>query len=114
MFSRLPGPGNGKCMCVPLIVKLLAVALYLMFKPIFNPTTRIEFGIPAAAHVRLTVHDVAGRRVTVLADAPHQAGVFTKAWDGRDKAGREVGSGIYFARMVAGEFTAVRKMVFVK
>jgi len=79
-----------------------------------NQTTEIRFGMPAPGHVLLTVHDVSGRRVAVLADGHYRAGEFVKMWNGRDGAGREVGSGVYFARIVAGEFTATRKMLLLK
>ena len=42
------------------------------------------------------------------------AGEFEREWSGRDQTGREVNSGIYFARLEAGEFTATRKMLLVK
>jgi hypothetical protein len=80
----------------------------------FNPITTIGFELPKAADVLLTVHDVSGRRVAVLVRSAHEAGSFVTTWDGRDESGREVGSGIYFARLVAGEFTATRKMLLLK
>ena len=55
-----------------------------------------------------------GRRVAVLVDGERMAGEFVKNWDGRDQTGREVGSGIYFARLVAGDFTATRKMLLLR
>jgi len=80
----------------------------------FGPGGSIEFVIPRASPVLLTVHDVSGRRVAILADGHYQGGKFVKTWDGRDGSGREVGSGIYFARMVAGELTATRKMILIR
>ena len=65
-------------------------------------------------HVVLTVQDVAGRRIAVLADGFHRSGEFVKTWDGRDDHGREVGSGVYFARLQAGHFAATQKMVLLK
>lgn len=49
--------------------------------------------------VRLTVHDTAGRLVRVLVDGSLPAGARAMRWDGRDEAGRELGSGIYFLRV---------------
>ena len=80
----------------------------------FNPTTTIEFGLPTAGHILLVIHDVSGRQVATLANSPHQAGTFTRNWDGRNDAGRDVSSGVYFARMVAGDFTATKKMVLLR
>jgi flagellar hook assembly protein FlgD len=50
----------------------------------------------------------------VLADGEHKAGEFVLSWDGRDETGREVGSGIYFARLVSSDFTATRKMLLLR
>lgn len=80
----------------------------------FNPVTTIQFGIPEPGHVILLVYDISGRQVAVLADGHYKAGEFAKTWDGRDNTGREVGSGIYFARLVAGDFAASRKMVLLR
>ncbi len=80
----------------------------------FNPSTRIRYTIPEAASLLLTVHDVSGRKVATLAQRHHEAGEFVTTWDGRDDAGREVSSGVYFMRMEGAKFTATRKMVLLK
>jgi flagellar hook assembly protein FlgD len=41
-------------------------------------------------------------------------GTHTFKWDGRDDSGRGAAGGIYFLRMVAGEYTATRKMTLVR
>jgi hypothetical protein len=91
-----------------------AFALYPNVPNPFNPATTIRFAMPEPGHAVLSVHDPTGRRVAVLADGDFKAGEFVKNWDGRDESGREMGSGIYFARLVAGEYTATRKMVLLK
>jgi len=80
----------------------------------FNPATTIRFSIPEAGNVRLTVLDVNGRIVRTLVSGDRAAGEFPVVWDGKDDAGREVGSGLYFARLEAGELKATRKMVLLK
>ncbi|MFH1679451.1 MAG: right-handed parallel beta-helix repeat-containing protein [Candidatus Eisenbacteria bacterium] len=80
----------------------------------FNPATTIRFDLPKAGRAMLAVYDVAGRRVALLADGSFAAGSFERVWDGKDGAGRTAGSGVYFARFVAGDFTAVRKMVMLR
>ena len=64
----------------------------------FTRTTRIGFMVPAAAHVRLTLHDVQGRTVAVLADGAYAAGSHAVTWD----AGRRLPHGLYFARLATG------------
>jgi hypothetical protein len=80
----------------------------------FNPTTTIRFSVPVAGPISVTVHDIAGRRVATIATGIRQPGEHTAVWDGRDDSGREAPSGIYFARLHAGEYGAVRKMVLLK
>jgi len=80
----------------------------------FNPTCRIAFGIPEAGPVLLTVHDLCGRLVATLADEDHEDGVCVESWDGRNDLGHEVASGIYFARLQAGEFMTTTKMLLLR
>jgi len=57
-----------------------------------------------------------GRLVKTLLDGSREfgAGIHSVVWDGRDYTGREVSSGIYLYRMVAGEYVSVRRMVLMK
>ncbi len=80
----------------------------------FNPSTEIRFAIPAAADVRIAVHDARGRLVAVLLDGPCGAGESAVRWDGTGTEGRAVGSGVYFARMSAGPFSASRRMLLLR
>ena len=80
----------------------------------FNPKTSIHFSLPAAGSATLSVFDVAGRRLAVLADGDFAAGDHEVVWDGRDAAGIAQGSGVYFARLEAASGSATRKMLLVK
>jgi predicted outer membrane repeat protein len=80
----------------------------------FVGSSTIRFSLPEACRVRLTVHDVAGRRVAVLLDRPHEPGWYDETWSGRNDVGGRVSSGIYFVRLEAGDFTAVRKVIRMK
>jgi predicted outer membrane repeat protein len=73
--------------------------------------TVIPFQIPEATEVVLSIYDLLGRRVRLLERAQRAAGFYQALWDGRDQTGSRVESGVYFIRMQAGEFTAMRKMV---
>lgn len=68
----------------------------------FNPLTTIRFDLPGGGPVRLSVYDVAGRLIRTLVDTVLPAGNHQAVWDGRDGAGRGVGSGSYLARLEAG------------
>ena len=81
----------------------------------FNPSTTIHYMVPSGGgHVRLTVYDLTGREVRVLVDGEQPAGDHSVVWRGRDSAGREVGSGVYFYRMEASGKTFEKKMVLLK
>ncbi|MBN1269582.1 MAG: FG-GAP repeat protein [Kiritimatiellae bacterium] len=80
----------------------------------FNPRTTLSYSLPAAVRVRLSVHDVQGRLLKVLVDGPRKAGEQAVIWDGRDESGRAQPSGVYFARLEAGELSQSRKMILVK
>lgn len=65
----------------------------------FNPRTSLRFALPQDGAVRLTLHDLSGRRVAVLADAALPAGDHAVTWNGCDDAGRALAAGTYVARL---------------
>lgn len=80
----------------------------------FNPVTRIPFELVRGGRVALEVFDVAGRRVRAVVDGVLPAGLHEASWDGRDDAGREVASGVYFYRMRTQGNSETRRMVLLK
>lgn len=89
-------------------------ALSQNFPNPFNPTTHINFELPRSSDVQLEIYNVIGQKVTTLADGNYPAGVHTLLWDGRNNSGEKVTSGIYFYRLVAGDFKATKKMLLLK
>jgi hypothetical protein len=81
----------------------------------FNPKTRLQFHLPAAGSVLVTVHDARGYLVDTLLREFRPAGAFDLTWDGTDRAGRRQAGGTYFFRLVypdAGQSSQiVRKAV---
>jgi hypothetical protein len=80
----------------------------------FNPTTQIRFEIPETQNVTLTIYDILGRNIRTMVNSEMSAGKYTKTWDGLDKSGSQVASGIYFYRLQTNNFVKVRKMVLVR
>jgi len=83
----------------------------------FNPSTKIEYGIPAEAGtvaVSLRVFDIAGRLVRDLVDGQRAPGLYQATWDGKDNAGNVASTGIYFIQMHAGSWSGVHKVTLVK
>jgi len=89
-------------------------ALHLPFPNPFNPQTVIRYDLPEPGDVRLTIYDILGRVVRRLVEGKREGGYHRVTWDGRDDAGHPVASGVYLCRIVAGEYTSVRKMVLVR
>jgi len=80
----------------------------------FNPRTGIEYVLSRPSHVRLEVFNLLGQWVTTLVDGPVRAGEHTVSWDATGADGAGLAGGIYFYRLQAGEFTAVKKMIYLK
>jgi len=80
----------------------------------FNPETSIEFTLPQASQVMLSVYNVLGQRVVTLVDGDFPAGVHQVQWNGTDRHGQAVASGIYLYRLVSGAETMTRKMMLLK
>ena len=83
----------------------------------FNPSTTIAYTVPEGndgLRVKLEVFNLRGQKIVTLVDELKEAGNFTVSWDGRGANGSKVSSGVYFYRMQAGDFSAVRKMVVLK
>lgn len=80
----------------------------------FNPETRIDFSLPVAGEVELTVLNVLGQRVVTLAGGYLPAGNHTVVWNGTDAAGNTVASGIYLYRLKANDKSFTRKMLMLK
>ncbi|MCL4540514.1 MAG: T9SS type A sorting domain-containing protein [Bacteroidetes bacterium] len=88
--------------------------LYNNFPNPFNPSTKIAFELPKASRVTLTIYDVLGREVAEIADRNYPAGYSELTWNGMNRKGEEVSSGVYFYRITAGKWSMVMKMMSLK
>jgi hypothetical protein len=75
----------------------------------FNPTTTLRYSLPVQSRVRLTVHNMLGQQVALLHEGIQHAGNYRVQFDG---AG--LGTGVYFCRLEAGNFSQIRKMLLVQ
>ena len=93
-----------------------AYALSKNFPNPFNPTTTIQYAIPAdgAGHVELVIYNINGQKVRTLVNGTADAGFYSVMWDGRNDVGEAVSSGIYLYRIVSGSFVKIEKMTFMK
>lgn len=77
----------------------------------FNASLTITFAVARSQPATLCVFDARGRRMADLLSRQVQAGPNEVTWQGRDNAGRNLPSGVYFVRLVVGEEQIVRKVV---
>jgi hypothetical protein len=80
----------------------------------FNAATEIRYRLPGDDPVSLKIFNTLGQEVRRLVDAAQAAGEHSVIWDGRDDAGRELSSGLYFCRLQAGEYAQTVKMVLLR
>ena len=92
-----------------------AFALADNFPNPFNPATTIQYALPQAADVELTVYNLVGQPVRTLVAEHQSAGRYVVEWDATNDSGHSLSSGMYFYRLQAGEeFLKVKKMLLLK
>lgn len=79
--------------------------------PLIGRGTNLSFSLSKDAYSAIYIYNPEGREVRTLSLGRLKAGEHVVYWDGRDFRGRVLPPGVYFVRVVAGEFTAMRKMV---
>jgi len=85
----------------------------------FNPTTTISYTIHRAGNApvdktELKIYNALGQEVKTLVDDYQRPGSYEVQWDGTDRNGDKVSSGIYFYRLIKGDSKETRKMVLLK
>lgn len=80
----------------------------------FNPRTMINYGLPEESHVSLVIYDVRGNQIQTVRSEQQSAGWYDVVWNGQTTEGKTISTGIYFARLVAGDYSQVVKMLYLK
>ena len=75
----------------------------------FNPVTTLSFALPIEAEVSLSIYNLQGREVSTLIDKNMDAGYHSVVWNADSYS-----SGVYFVKMVAGDFVNTQKLMLVK
>nr|MBC8278458.1 T9SS type A sorting domain-containing protein [FCB group bacterium] len=75
----------------------------------FNPVTTLNYYLPEAGEVLLTIYDIQGREAARLVDGHLSSGEHTVDWNAADFA-----SGIYFARLDNGKVQITQKLLLIK
>jgi len=85
----------------------------------FNPETWIPFQLSESANVTISIYNISGKLIRTLTLGNRHAGIYTTKnragyWNGRNDVGEKGSSGIYFYRLDAGKFSAIKRMVILK
>lgn len=88
---------------------LNAFALSQNYPNPFNPLTTIKYTLPQASFVTLNVYNTLGQMAMLLVDGKKEAGNYEVNFDASG-----LQSGVYFYRLVAGDFISTKKFVLLK
>jgi len=89
-------------------------ALHPNYPNPFNPVTTLSFSIPEVSDVSIVIVDLLGRTVWSQQNYNLNPGLHRVVWEGKNKAGNPVSSGVYFIEMKSNEFVAHRKILLMK
>ena len=94
-------------------------ALFANYPNPFNPETWMPYQLATDTNVQFHIFDATGRSVRTLDLGFQNSGFYVNKdraayWDGRNNAGEKLASGVYFYQIVAGDYTATRRLVIVK
>lgn len=93
------------------------VQLFQNYPNPFNPATDIRYQISnreLLPHVTLTIYNMLGQGIKVLVDEIQKPGYYTVTWNGTDKFGAKVASGMYCYRLTVDDFIETKRMVLLK
>lgn len=129
-FTRASGdslsPGFAQAVCYPVKSRMvtdandqphglpLVYSLEQNYPNPFNATTTIRFRIPRQEHVTITIYNVLGQKVSVLADEAFPPGEHSVVWNGRDRRGKSAATGIYLYQIKSEGLTETKKMILLK
>ncbi|GAI33721.1 unnamed protein product, partial [marine sediment metagenome] len=80
----------------------------------FKTETAIHYQLPQPNTVTIAIYNVSGQLMQTLVNEHRDAGYYTIHWDGRSQDSQRVSNGVYFCRMVAGEYVSVKKILLMR
>ena len=87
----------------------LEYVLHDVYPNPFNPSTNLTFSLPISGNVSLIIFDIQGREVVKLIEGFHLPGLYQVTFDASG-----LSSGLYFARLKAGNFSQTQKLLFIR
>ena len=106
---------EGRELATTITTKLVpsTFALHAAYPNPFNPSTNLSFTLPTATPYSLTIYNVAGQLVRTY-QGMGNVGLNVITWNGKDNVDGDVASGVYFYKLTAGQYHAMKKMVMLK
>jgi len=80
----------------------------------FNPSTTIRYDIPSAANVQVMIYNILGQQISTLVNQVQTPGYYSVQWNGLNDSGIQVGSGLYFVRLMTEHGQYNHKMIYMK
>ncbi|MDD5529773.1 MAG: T9SS type A sorting domain-containing protein [bacterium] len=80
----------------------------------FTRNTEIKYSIPATGHITVKIFNLSGQEVANLVNKEQNSGSYTINWNGKDKNGKLVPTGMYLYQLKSGNFSETKKMVLMK
>jgi hypothetical protein len=80
----------------------------------FNSVTAIEYSLPEESKVTIEIYDILGRKIGTLVQEKQPAGYHQVVWDGKDKNGKMVSTGIYFYELYVDDYRESKAMIMIK
>lgn len=80
----------------------------------FNSSTTVSFTLPEPSQIDLSIYDIRGRLVNTLLKSRIDTGYHGMVWDGTDRFGNSVSSGVYICRIKVDEYNQSRRMLLLK
>ena len=90
------------------------ITLLQNFPNPFNPSTTIRYRLPEDSNVSLVIYDVRGNLIQTLETGHRSAGWYNVVWNGQTADGSTISTGIYFARLYAGDYSYMIKMLYLR
>jgi hypothetical protein len=90
------------------------IQLFQNYPNPFNPQTSIKLQLPIRSVIGLDILNIRGQVVLNIFDGELGAGIHNLSWNGRDKLGNQVSSGLYFYRLKAPGLEETKSMMYLK
>ena len=88
--------------------------LYQMYPNPFSGSTTIRYELSRQELVTISIYNSSGRMVRTLVWTNQEAGIYRVEWNEKNEHGWDVADGVYFCRMIAGNFSATKRMFVIR